>query len=73
MDVGIVLALLGILIGGYFGMRSIFQSNEMESLQIAVRANSQAMYNNLWRGGAQRRTIETWWFERRGKAIRNRD
>jgi hypothetical protein len=54
MDVvGIVLAILGILVAIYFGVRSMFQSSDMEDLQRAVRVNSQAMYNHLWRIGGR--------------------
>ena len=49
MDVGILLAIVGILVGAYFGVRSMFQSSDMEALQHAVRANNQAKYNILWR------------------------
>jgi hypothetical protein len=52
MDVvGIVLAIVGILIGAYFGLRSLFQSNDMEALQRALRVHSQATFNHLYRIG----------------------
>jgi hypothetical protein len=58
MDVGIVLAIVGILIGivgtligAYSGVRSMLQSNDIEALQRAQRANTQAMYNHFWRLG----------------------
>jgi hypothetical protein len=53
MDVGIVLAIVGILIGAYFGVRSMFQSSDMEALQRALRVNSQAMFNHLGRIGGR--------------------
>jgi len=49
MDVGILLGIVGILVGIYFGVRSVFQSTDMEALQRAQRANTQAMYNHFWR------------------------
>lgn len=49
MDVGILLGIVGILVGIYFGVRSVFQSSDMEALQRAQRANTQAMYNHFWR------------------------
>lgn len=47
--VGIILGIVGLLVAAYFGVRSMFQSSDMEALQRAVRANNQAMYNILWR------------------------
>ncbi len=35
----------------YFGIRSMFQSSDFETLQRALRAYNQALYNNLWRMG----------------------
>jgi hypothetical protein len=35
----------------YFGVRSLLQSEELESLRIALRAYNQGLYNNLWRMG----------------------
>lgn len=49
MDVGILLGIVGILVGIYFGVRSVFQSSDMEALKRAQRANTQAMYNHFWR------------------------
>jgi hypothetical protein len=47
-----VIGPLGVLGTFYFGIRSMFQSSDFESLQRAVRANSQGLFNNLWRMGA---------------------
>jgi hypothetical protein len=49
MDVGILLGIVGILVGIYFGVRSMFQSSDIDALQRAQRANTQAMYNHFWR------------------------
>jgi hypothetical protein len=46
---GILLGMFGILVGIYFGVRSVFQSNDIEALQRAQRANTQTMFNHLWR------------------------
>lgn len=43
------LAIVGIVIGFYFGMRSVFQSIDMEALQRALCAESQATFNLFWR------------------------
>jgi hypothetical protein len=48
-----VVGILGILVAAYFGLRSMFQSSDMEALQRAVRANNQAMFNILWRIATQ--------------------
>jgi hypothetical protein len=53
MDVGILLAMVGMLIGLYFGVRSIFQSIDMETLQRALRVSNQAMFNHLYRIGGR--------------------
>ena len=37
---GIVLGILGILVGIYFGVRSVFQSIDIEALQRAQRKHS---------------------------------
>lgn len=49
MDVGSLLGIVGVFVGIYFGVRSVFQSSDIESLQRAQRANTQAMYNHFWR------------------------
>jgi hypothetical protein len=60
MDVGIVVGIVGILVAAYFGVRSVFQSSDMEALQRALRVNSQAMYNHLWRiGGRCNKLLES--------------
>lgn len=46
---GTLLGILGILVGIYFGVRSVFQSSDIEVLQRAQRANTQTMYNHFWR------------------------
>src|ERR1700751_1098129 len=53
MDVGIALAIVGILVAAYFGVRSMFQSSDMEALQRALRVHSQAMFNHLNRIGGR--------------------
>jgi hypothetical protein len=50
--IGIILGIVGIVVALYFGIRSLFQSNDMEHLQSAFPVNSQGMYNNLGRMGA---------------------
>jgi hypothetical protein len=47
-----VIGLFGVLGTFYFGIRSMFQSSDYEALQRAVRANSQGLFNNIWRMGA---------------------
>jgi hypothetical protein len=47
MDVGNALAIVGILVAAYFGVRSMSPSSDMETLQRALRVNSQAMFNHL--------------------------
>jgi hypothetical protein len=49
--IGIVVGSLGVLGTFYFGIRSMFQSSDFESLQRAVRANNQGLFNNIWRMG----------------------
>jgi hypothetical protein len=41
----------GVLLTGWFGLRSMFQTQYLESLEKALRAYNQGMYNNLWRIG----------------------
>jgi hypothetical protein len=50
--IGIVLAVFGVILAVYFGIRSILQSQEMETMKRALRATNQAAFNNLWRMGA---------------------
>jgi hypothetical protein len=50
--IGIVVGVLGVFGTFYFGIRSMFQSSDFESLQRAVRANVQGLYNNIWRMGS---------------------
>jgi hypothetical protein len=56
---GIILGIVGILVGVYFGIRSMFQSSDMEFLQKALRANSQATYNHLGRMGASAQELKS--------------
>jgi hypothetical protein len=35
----------------YFGVRSLLQSGDLESLQRAIRAYNQGLFNNIWRMG----------------------
>jgi len=42
---------IGLLLTVYFGLRSLFQAQDFESLQTSLRAYHQAMFNNLWRIG----------------------
>lgn len=53
MDAGLVVGLVGIFVAIYFGVRSMFQSSDMEALQRALRVNSQAMFNHLNRIGGR--------------------
>jgi hypothetical protein len=54
MDVvGVVFGVIGVLLAAYFGIRSLFQSSDMEALQRALRAYNQAMFNNLTRIGGR--------------------
>lgn len=41
----------GVLLTVWFGLRSMFQTQYLESLEKALRAYNQGMYNNLWRVG----------------------
>jgi hypothetical protein len=50
--IGITIGFFGLLGTLYFGIRSMFQSSDFEALQRALRANSQGLFNNLWRIGA---------------------
>lgn len=44
----------------YFGIRSMLQSGDFESLQRALRAYNQGLFNNLWRiGGNAEQTLKT--------------
>ena len=40
MSIDAVLAIAGILVAAYFGVRWMFQSSDMEALQRALRVNS---------------------------------
>ena len=40
MSIDAVLAIVGILVAAYFGVRSMFQSSDMEALQRALRVDS---------------------------------
>lgn len=42
---------IGVLLTVWFGLRSMFQTQYLESLEKALRAYNQGMYNNLWRIG----------------------
>jgi hypothetical protein len=46
-----IIGISGVVGTFYFGIRSMFQSSDFEALQRALRANSQGLYNNLWRIG----------------------
>ena len=56
---GIILGIVGILVGLYFGIRSMFQSSDMEFLQKALRANNQAVFNHLGRMGASAQEVKS--------------
>jgi hypothetical protein len=47
-----IVGIIGIFLAVYFGVRSILQSQEMETMKRALRATNQAAFNNLWRMGA---------------------
>jgi hypothetical protein len=46
-----IIGVVGVLLSAYFGFRSWFLSQDIESLRAATKAQSQALYNNLWRMG----------------------
>ena len=46
-----ILGIFGLVGTFYFGIRSMFQSSDLEALQGALRAHTQGMSNNLWRMG----------------------
>lgn len=48
---GIIVGIVGTGVTVWFGLRSMFQSQYLESLEKALRAYNQGMYNNLWRIG----------------------
>ena len=56
---GIIIGIVGVLVGVYLGIRSLFQSSDMEALQKAIRANSQATYNYLDLMGASAQTLKS--------------
>ena len=56
--VSLIVGIFGIIVGVYFGLRSMFQSQDIEALQTAVRALSQGMFNNIWRMGANAENAE---------------
>lgn len=49
--IGLIIGVAGLLLSVWFGLRSMFQSQDREALQVALRAYNQALYNNLWRVG----------------------
>jgi hypothetical protein len=49
--IGLLIGVVGLLLSAWFGIRSIFQSQDIEALQKALRAYHQGMFNNLWRIG----------------------
>jgi hypothetical protein len=49
--IDIIIAILGVVGTFYFGIRSMFQSSDIDALKRALRANSQGLYNNIWRMG----------------------
>ena len=50
-DQNTVINVVALLLTAWFGLRSIFQSQDREALQLALRAYNQSLYNNLWRVG----------------------
>src|ERR1019366_1522425 len=55
-----VIGIFGVVGTFYFGIRSMFQSSDFESLQRAVRANNQGLFNNIWRmGGNAEQALKT--------------
>jgi hypothetical protein len=46
-----VVGAAGVLGTFYFGVRSLLQSGDFESLQKALRAYNQGLFNNIWRMG----------------------
>jgi len=52
MDVtSLIITIVAFLVTCWFGIRSMFQSQDREALQSALRAYNQALFNNLWRMG----------------------
>jgi hypothetical protein len=47
----LIITIASLLLSVWFGLRSMFQSQDREALQTALRAYNQALYNNLWRIG----------------------
>jgi hypothetical protein len=50
--IGLVIGVVALLVTCWFGMRSMFQAQDREALESALRAYNQALFNNLWRIGA---------------------
>lgn len=50
--IGIVIGVIGVLLALWFGVRSMFQAQDIEALQTALRGFTQGMFNNIWRMGA---------------------
>jgi|SRR5208282_876045 len=46
-----VIGAAGVVGTFFFGIRSMLQEGELESLRIALRAYNQGLFNNLWRMG----------------------
>ncbi len=47
----LIIGVVALLVTCWFGLRSMFQSQDREALQAALRAYNQALFNNLWRMG----------------------
>ncbi len=50
--VSVAIGIFGLLLALWFGIRSLFQSQDLEALQKATRAYNQGLFNNIWRMGA---------------------
>jgi hypothetical protein len=48
---GFAVGIIGGVLSVYFGLRAVFQSQDLENLQTALRAYNQGLFNNLWRMG----------------------
>ena len=50
--IGIVIGVAGVALALWFGVRSMFQAQDVEALEKAVRGLCQGMFNNIWRMGS---------------------
>lgn len=50
--IDLTITIISLLVALWFGVRSMFQSQDLEALQTALRAYNQGLFNNIWRMGA---------------------